>query len=412
MDLAYVAIYLVPALLFLFGIWMILRLLGELGVGKAGRRICFVVLATLLLSPSIAGGVMAVFWVPNGLFLLAGQPPLLHLPRLQTFATTSFAVTAVVSAAVAWVCIRQNRPILRSRRRLARMGAYVLGVSLLLGLYYAGFTDHDIPEHVDWALIESEFGQLMDDLIATREIDDFDAAGAERERLRSLINGDPIFWKVELPDPRFDDKSRRAFFQRKASSGGSCTGQPGNHHGLMGCTQDTGDFFDEKTLRFSRRTLTEDNHSFGLDIEFDHEAFLTRYPGPVDYSPDTQTLQAQDQQLLGNWQLERRTDIGDRGPRMEIVSLNIGPRLSPGVYAVHARAEMLTLDRSEQATDCTQTGDRCKWFGETGGTLRIHGSRTQLIYEARGWHGDRLQLTSEGLQGIDPWGDKVLFERR
>ncbi|MCC5887090.1 MAG: hypothetical protein JJT88_11715 [Gammaproteobacteria bacterium] len=292
------------------------------------------------------------------------------------------------------------------------MGAYVLGIGVLLGFYYARLPDRDIPEYVDWALIESEFGEVMDSLTGTREIESLEAAEHERDRLRAVIEADPIFWSIQFPDERFDRGTRGNFFQRQARSSGSCTGQPGDHHGLMRCTREVEGSRNRQTLRFVRRPLHEDSLRSVFEIEFDFEVFLDRYPGHVDYAPDAPTLQQQDQQLLGSWRLERRSSRGDKGPRREVVSLSVGPRLSPGKYAVQASVEMVPLDHSGPATDCTQPGDRCKWFGKSAGTLRIRGSRVQILYEERRWFSDRLQQTSEGLLGTDPWGDPVRFQRK
>jgi hypothetical protein len=156
---AFALIYLVPATCFLLGIWMCLRILVEFGVGVLGRRFCFVALATLLLAPSVAGAIIVTTWVPNGLLLLAGALPMHHQPRLVVFAFLSFSMTTLVSIAVAWVCIRQREQGIPSNvRRLTRIGIPLAAIGLLLGFDYAMFPDREIPEHIDWSLVESEFG--------------------------------------------------------------------------------------------------------------------------------------------------------------------------------------------------------------------------------------------------------------
>lgn len=245
----------------------------------------------------------------------------------------------------------------------------------------------------------------MDDLLATLQMTDLDKAATEREKLRALFQDDPMYWRVQFSDDRFAQSSVNAFFQRQASPSGGCSG---GRHGLMRCSREIGRLFDKETLQYGRSTLLSDDRHL-LRLEFDYDLLLDRYPAAPEYVLDAATLRKQDGQFLGSWQLMRTSHRGDGGPRKEIVSLEVGPRLDHGQYAVDATVQMVTLDDSNPPTDCMEPKDRCKWFGTSAGTLAVRGSRVLISYDARGWFDDRLQVTSTGLVGTDPWRDVVRF---
>ncbi len=403
----YAMIYLVPGVLFLLGIWLIISVLAEFGVGTAGRRTAFVVLATLLLSPSVAGSVITVVLVPNGLFLLAGDLPMLHQARLVTFAATSFAGTAVISAALAWLCIRRPREALPAEPRWARVGASLAVVGLMSGTYYIWLPNREIPDHVNWALLETAYGEDLDRLAVTYQQQASGDADIEEDPLRAKFGADPVYWNVHVSG---FEATEPLFFQRAEHRSSSCSGQPGNRHALMRCTWDSGNFFDTKTLKYSRRGLTPGNQQYEIAIQFDYDQFLSRHPTAVEYNPGAETLRQQDQLLLGRWRAERETHIGEQGPRFETVSLSVGPRRKPGEYAVELDVKMISLDGSGKTVSCLKAQDRCKWSGNSSGTLRIRGSQIQIIYDAKHWFTDRLQLHSTDLVGVDPWGEKFRFQ--
>lgn len=179
----------------------------------------------------------------------------------------------------------------------------------------------------------------------------------------------------------------------------------------MRCTRDTGAFFDEETLKFKRKTWSHESGHQLVELEFDYEVFLDRYPGSVTYAPDAATLEQQDRQLLGKWLLVRQSEKGDQGLRTETVSLDIGPRLNPGTYAVSASVTMLSTEDPARPVDCKTPQDRCKWFETSTGTLRVRGTRVQILYDSDRWWNDRLHLSTDGMVGTDPWGDVVHFQR-
>ncbi|MEM6999898.1 MAG: hypothetical protein AAF529_03865 [Pseudomonadota bacterium] len=411
MLIAYASIYLLPALVLLLGIWMGIRLLAELGAGTATRRGVFVLLATLLLTPTVSGSIVAIAWIPNGLLLLSGAAPMLHQPKLVTFNIVSFSTTAAVSAIVAWLTIRSISPTQNDPGRPVRLCGLLAGIGLLLLAYYAWLPNRNIPQHVDWALMETEFGPTLDNIFSTLEIADLNAARARRNELAAMLSRDPIFWSVKFKDDRFSAESGSTFFERRMSRSHSCSGQPGNHHKLMRCDRSTDALFEVETLRFTRRVMSLDAKQYVLELELEYDTFLQRYSTPTPFSLPAHELAAQDQQLLGRWRLQRRSDIGDQGPRIETVEMTIGPRTAPGTYTVSAEANLASVDNPNQSMQCKKPQDRCKWFEQSNAVLNVRGAQVQIIYGAKGWFTDRLTLSATGLTGVDPWGYLIHFRR-
>lgn len=411
MLIAYASVYLLPALVFLLGIWMGIRLLAELGAGTTTRRGVFVLLATLLLTPTVSGSIVAIAWIPNGLLLLSGAAPMLHQPKLVTFSVVSFSTTAAVSAIVAWLTIRSESPTQNESGRPMHLSGLLAGIGLLLLIYYTWLPNRSIPQHVDWALMETEFGPTLDNIFSTLEIEDLNAAHARRNELAGMLSQDPIFWSVKFKDDRFSTESGSTFFERHISRSHSCSGQPGNHHKLMRCDRNTDALFEVETLRFTRRLMGPDEKQHVLELELEYDTFLQRYSTPIPFSLTADELAAQDQQLLGHWRLQRRSDIGDQGPRIETVELAIGPRNAPGTYTVAADVYMTSIGDPNQPMRCTKPQDRCKWFEQSTAVLNIRGAQVQIIYAAKGWFTDRLTLSAAGLTGVDPWGYLIHFQR-
>ena len=110
MKLLLASFYFVPAAALGLGLWMFMRLLRELGVEFKGRRLCFIVLATVLFAPSVvpAGTIMTAL-VPNGLLALSGVLPMRHQPGLVNFAVVSFLITAIAAGLMAHFLVNDKK---------------------------------------------------------------------------------------------------------------------------------------------------------------------------------------------------------------------------------------------------------------------------------------------------------------
>jgi hypothetical protein len=276
--LGYLAIYGFPALGILLAIVLVLRVLKSLQFGIMGRRVAFWALSALLLSPSISGAIVNIFWVPSGLLLVTGTLPKRHQRRIGVFAVVSFSATAAASAIIACIFIR------RSEKSSSAPIFWVTGVGLpmftvvfLLAVFIYATSSRKIPSHIDWTLIESEFGGHLNALQATLKIDDTRMALKEREQLHQIFEHDPVFWRVQLSDKRFDPNGTNPVFERVRSEAFSCSDQRGLHGNLMRCSRDIGELFRKDTLKYTRDTYSQTQGRVRVEIEFDLDTLLKRY---------------------------------------------------------------------------------------------------------------------------------------
>ena len=402
----YALIYLVPATCFLLGIWMCLRVLAEFRVSVWGRRIAFTVLATLLLAPAVAGSIIVVVWVPNGLLLLGGDPPMLHQRRLVQFALHSFGATAVIATAISWVCIRRGAAP-PEKGRPWRIGIPAAVIALLLGIYYASTPSKEIPDHIDWALLETEFGAEIDSIFATLRIADHDELLRERERLRAQFAANPIIWRVTFDDDRLEHHA--PLFERAKSSSHSCSGREHSGHRLMRCSHDVDALFDQQTLKFERRTV-DDDQDRTVTIYFDWDEFRGQFARPQEYVVDSDIERQQDALLIGNWRLSRRF-TNNSGERVQTANLRIGPRLSSGSYAIVAASQITLVDEPADRSTCDAPTGPCVSSSSSEGLLKIRGAQVQIDYDKPDWSTDRLQIRNNEMVGRDSWGHILHFKR-
>ena len=102
------AVYLFPAACVLLVFWGVWRLVRLAGLPLCIRRILFIVLGTLSFAPMFnQDAALLLAFVPNGIFLLGilidGPAPYFgHLFEDPMFTVTSFSITAVLFALIAW----------------------------------------------------------------------------------------------------------------------------------------------------------------------------------------------------------------------------------------------------------------------------------------------------------------------
>ncbi len=206
MPLLFVYFYLLPAAALSVGIWLALLTVRELGVSLVWRRAFFVAAVTVLLAPALVpAATIMTAWVPNGLLVLQGAAPALHNPGLIRFTAISFLSTAVLASALSWLVIRSGKSVnVTLGRRLIRVGAPVAAIVVMLTLYYSSVPDRRVESHVDWALIESAYGESFDALITLGGISDADAWQREHDRLEQVFADDPIVYALSVYDERME----------------------------------------------------------------------------------------------------------------------------------------------------------------------------------------------------------------
>ena len=280
-------LYIVPAAGFAIGLWMIMLMLRQLDVSLGWRRTSFTIVATLFFAPAIipAGTIMTAV-VPHGVLVIFGTLPMLHQPRLVNFAILSFTATLVVSAIASRLIIRPTpggNEIGSTVSQLARLLIPAGVICLLIAGLISLIPDRDIPPHIDRALVESHYGQLLDELATTLEQEDLLAARAERDRLAAVFESDELVFRVTLNDkrPDIDSFTRDVVYrERTETSSMSCSsGGDGKHigEGLMRCTWSGRGISNIETLQYRRRFAHGDK-AHVIEVHFHYPAFVKRYP--------------------------------------------------------------------------------------------------------------------------------------
>lgn len=279
-----IPIYLVPAGFIMLGLWMLMRLTGEIGLAIGARRVVFVIATTVLLAPAIVpAGIIIPAYVPYGVLALSGELPMRHQQPLQIFAIGSFLVTALAATAASFALVRDRGPGL-GRTGTVRFAIPALVIAGLLGSYYSLSTDRAIPGHIDRELIVTEYSELLDVLAATLDIDEKSAIQEERDRIAEFLEVDTVIVSVRLFDERLPTHlagSRDVFDRFPGPGSRGCSSSAGSYrdHGLMRCTRDATLFGGYETLEY-RHQITVDAEVRTIMLEFDYERFLDRHPDP------------------------------------------------------------------------------------------------------------------------------------
>lgn len=286
MTLLFASFYLVPAIFLGVVILMSMILLKQFGVGYKGRRVWFVLLATVLLTPAVVpAGIIMTAIIPYGLLALMGAPPLLHHPELVKSAGIFFSATALIAILVACFCVkdRQPRALLSFSAAMVRVVVPAAVIVGLLALYYERVPNR-MPAHVDRSLVETSYGTQLDAVAATLELEDMDEVRAARSRLRDAFAEDPIVMMVNFADPRLGAEQPATIFLRedRRPSGSSCTGSGRPEaRGVMRCTYGGDPYFygGIRTLQY-RRNFTVNETDYSISIDLYYKPFMARHPRP------------------------------------------------------------------------------------------------------------------------------------
>jgi len=363
--------------------------------------------------------------VPNGLLALSGALPMHHQPRLVNIATISFLTTAIVAGLVAYFFVNDKKhwPIPSSKLSLAARAALPVGViAALLAFYYGQIPDRKIPPHIDWALIESAYGEDLDAVEALTQIDDPAQWQSEVIRLDRLIESDSSIVVLMTSDEtfeRFQDGRQLMLGSQKLEGSCSSTGDGMWHNDqMMRCTRRGASTGRIDTLLYRRITNLNGNQTY-IDVEFDYDELVERFDEAAVQRVTTgseQLAQQHDQALLGTWSIDERYERTINEERYQTGKLHIGPRLSFGTYAIHADVEVESKLRSEKSRferqACRDLRESCKFEEEAVGTLHIRGSKVQIIYENTKWGTDILRLSPESMVGRNnSWGSITRLKR-
>ena len=422
MQSLFLGIYLVPAVVIGLCIWLGLAALRNFGFGVRGRRIGFVALATTLLAPSIAPAGISIAYVPNGVLVALGGLPMLHQQQLVRFAVLSFLITAIISFGLSYFLIRESdiQEEADSRRVIAGV-AQVTAVFAVFILFRATLPDREIPGSIDWTLIESVYGEDLDAVEALTLIDDLAQWQSEVTRLDGLIESDSSIVSLMTADESFERfQEGRQLFIGTPSTGGGCssTGGRWNNDQMMRCTRQIANAGRTETLLYRRITDLDGNRTY-IDVEFDYDELARKFDAAAIHratAGSEQLAQRQDDALLGRWSIDERYERTINEERFQTGELVIGPRLSFGTYAIQARADVESTLRSETSRFdrqvCRGSSESCKFEEETTGTLRVRGSKIQIIYKDAKWGTDILRLSTDTMLGRNNmWGSTTRLER-
>lgn len=423
MPLLFISFYLLPAAVLSVGIWLVLFTVRELGVSPGWRRAIFVVAVAVLLAPAVVpAGTIMTAWVPNGLLVLQGAAPMLHHPRLVQFAAVSFPSTAVFAFALSWVVVRDRKsdhvPL---GRRPLRIGAPVAAIVAMLTLYYSWIPDRRVESHIDWALIESAYGESFDALIDLGGISDADRWQRERDRLEQVFADDPIVSAVAINDRRLEtfvgDSTLRLL--RVGGEGGcSGSGEMWHHNRILRCTRKHPEKGRLETLEYRRASASASGEVRSIDIEFHYEPFLNKYT--VNYaaraaSGDLKIARLYDERVQGTWRIRQRFRLTASEEVHQTGALIVGARKGFGTYEVSAtiQAESSLREGRESFSnpECADATEVCTWTSSTTGTLQIRGDRALLVFDDSFWMSDRLDVDNEMMVGRDDWGSATVYER-
>ncbi len=286
MTLLFASFYLVPAAFLGVVILMSMILLKQFGIGYKGRRVWFIGLATVLLTPvTVPAGIIFVVMIPNGLLALMGTLPFLHHPKLVASAVIFFPATALLATLIAVRFIKERKPRVplscpTSIVRIALPAAVIVG---LLTLYYDRLPNK-MPTHVDLNLVEKNYGMQLDAVAATLEMTALDEIIAARSRLSDVFAEDPEVMMVSVGDHRLGAESSNTIFSREARlpSSMSCTGSGRPEaRGLMRCTYGGDPFLygGIRTLQYRRNfAVNETDHT--ISIDFYYKPFMARHRRP------------------------------------------------------------------------------------------------------------------------------------
>ena len=273
MILGLLIYYIAPAAVFAFAISGCMLLLLDYGVGLRGRRICWVAMVTLLLSPMVVpGGVIFSAFVPNGAILLGAS--LAYYLEFPLFGLVSFSVTSAFASIAARRCVVRLRsdavPSMRRRRLVVIPIGIVAMVSCLYLLAYA--PPEEIPAHIDKALIETQYGRLMDEVIRLKQTEESPGL----EPLRQEFEADTAVLRVV-----YFNRGEQVLFQRGRVDGFSCSGTASGKWktGLMLCSWGPL-FFGDRALQYERWDSYPPAERMVLHLDYDE--LLERFPGEKD----------------------------------------------------------------------------------------------------------------------------------
>lgn len=423
MPMLFVSFYLLPAVILSVGIWLALSTVRELGASLGWRRAIFVVAVTVLLAPAVVpAGTIMTAWVPNGLLVLQGAAPMLHHPRLVQFAAVSFPSTAVLAFALSWIVVRhQKSDHVPLGRRPLRIGAPVAAIVVMLALYYSLIPDRRVESHIDWALIESAYGESFDAVIDLGGISDWDRWQWEHDRLEQVFADDPIVSAVAVTDKRletFIGDSTLRLLRARGEGGCSGSGEMWHYNRIMRCTRKHPEKGRIETLKYRRASASAAGEIRSIDIEFHYEPFLNKYTANYAAraaSGDPTTARLYDERVQGAWRMRQRFRLTTSEEIHQTGTLIVGARNGFGTYEVSATIQAESSLREDRVAfskpECADAAEVCTWTSSTTGTLTIRGDRALLVFDDSFWLSDRLDVDNEMMVGRDDWGSATVYER-
>jgi len=416
--------YLVPAAVICLCIWLIMAALKNFGLGVWGRRLSFVALATAGLAPSaVPGGVIVVVYMPNGVLLAFGSLPMLHNEKLVHFALLSFLATAVVSFLLSLVLVRATKGGKRPDTKAHATGAVQLALLVAAFFVFKAFVpDREVAESIDWTLIESVYGERLDRAEALANIDDVMERNSEIAALREWVAAEPTIVSLrvssELPG-NLQDGEALVLGPPRRSRGCSSSGDGAwRNDRLMRCTSELEGRGKTATLSYERNSGIEGNRVY-IEVEFDYKRLLKGADSSdtrLALSGSDELARRNDAALIGEWSITDRYERTVNEERSQKGVLFIGPRESFGTYAVRAEVEVESRLRTDESyferPECRQAAEQCSYVEAVTGTLRIRGSKVQIVYGHPRWSTDILSLEGNTMLGrSNNWGTTTRFER-
>ncbi len=416
--------YLLPAVVICLCIWPVMAALKNFGLGVWGRRFSFVALVTAGLAPSAAPGGIVVVYIPNGVLLALGSPPMLHQEKLVYFALLSFLATAVVSFLLSYLLVRPSKTVGRPNSRAYAAGAVQLVVVAAAFLVFrAVIPDREVAPSINWAFIESVYGERLDRIEAMAAIDDAVERDLEITALREWVLTEPTMVSLKVSGAALKEQVRTSgpltIGERKLSSGCSSTGDGAwRNDRLMRCSSEFEQRGKLDTLSYKRSSGPEENRVY-IEVEFDYDRLLETVDSNetrLALSGSDELARGNDADLIGEWSITDRYERTVNEERFQNGVLSIGPRESFGTYPVRAEVNVESKLRKEDSQferpECDQTAEQCSYNEVVAGTLRIRGSKVQIIYEHPRWSTDILSLEGNTMLGrANNWGTTTRFER-